>query len=66
MADRLPIIDMASLFGDDEAARAAVAVEIAAACDLPFTSIPQEPDVLHWALSQPCDGPRLIEVRVTL
>lgn len=38
----------------------------AAACDLPFTSIPQEPDVLHWALSQPCDGPRLIEVRVTL
>jgi acetolactate synthase-1/2/3 large subunit len=38
----------------------------AAACDLPFTSIPQEPDLLHWALSQPCDGPRLIEVRVTL
>lgn len=38
----------------------------AAACDLPFTSIPQDPEVLHWALSQPCDGPRLIEVRVTL
>ena len=38
----------------------------AAACDLPFTSLPQDPDVLHWALSQPCDGPRLIEVRVTL
>lgn len=38
----------------------------AAACDLPFTSVPQEPDLLHWALSQPCDGPRMIEVRVTL
>ncbi len=38
----------------------------AAACDLPFTSIPQEPDLLHWALSQPCDGPRMIEIRVTL
>ena len=38
----------------------------AAACDLPFTSVPQEAEVLHWALSQPCDGPRLIEVRVTL
>ena len=37
----------------------------AAACDLPFTSVPQEPDLLHWALSQPCNGPRLIEVRVT-
>ena len=37
----------------------------AAACDLPFTSVPQEPEVLHWALSQPCDGPRMIEVRVT-
>ncbi|MBL9056925.1 MAG: hypothetical protein JNJ84_11690, partial [Rhodobacteraceae bacterium] len=36
----------------------------AAACDLPFTSVPQEPEVLHWALSQPCDGPRMIEVRV--
>ena len=38
----------------------------AAACDLPFTSVPQEPEVLYWALSQPHDGPRLIEVRVTL
>ena len=38
----------------------------AAACDLPFTSVPQEAEVLHWALRQPCDGPRLIEVRVTL
>ena len=36
----------------------------AAACDLPFTSVPQDPEVLHWALTQPCDGPRLIEVRV--
>ncbi len=38
----------------------------AAACDLPFTSIPQDPEVLHWALTQPSDGPRMIEVRVTL
>ena len=38
----------------------------AAACDLPFTSVPQEAEVLHWALSQPCDGPRLIEIRVKL
>lgn len=37
----------------------------AAACDLPFTSVPQDPEALHWALVQPCDGPRLIEVRVT-
>lgn len=36
----------------------------AAACDLPFTSVPPEPEVLTWALSQPCDGPRMIEVRV--
>lgn len=36
----------------------------AAACDLPFTSVPQDPEVLHWALTQPCDGPRLIEIRV--
>ncbi len=36
----------------------------AAACDLPFTSIPEEPELLTWALSQPCDGPRLIEIRV--
>ncbi len=38
----------------------------AAACDLPFTSVPQDAQALHWALSQPCDGPRLIEIRVTL
>lgn len=37
----------------------------AAACDLPFTSVPQEPEMLDWALRQPCDGPRLIEVRVS-
>ena len=36
----------------------------AAACDLPFTSVPQDPEVLHWALTQPNDGPRLIEIRV--
>ncbi|GAB1480035.1 5-guanidino-2-oxopentanoate decarboxylase [Paracoccaceae bacterium] len=36
----------------------------AAACDLPFTSVAQDPEVLHWALSQACDGPRMIEVRV--
>jgi acetolactate synthase-1/2/3 large subunit len=38
----------------------------AAACDLPFVSIPQDPQELHRALSIPCKGPRLIEVRVTL
>ena len=37
----------------------------AAACDLPYTSVPFDAEALHWALSQPCDGPRLIEVRVT-
>lgn len=36
----------------------------AAACDLPFTSVPLDPETLHWALSQPQNGPRLIEVRV--
>ena len=36
----------------------------AAACDLPFTSIPQDVEVLHWALTQPNEGPRLIEIRV--
>jgi acetolactate synthase-1/2/3 large subunit len=36
----------------------------AAACDLPFTSIPEEPEVLTWALAQACEGPRMIEVRV--
>lgn len=38
----------------------------AAACDLPFTRVPMDPDVLIWALQQPCAGPRLIEVRVTV
>lgn len=38
----------------------------AAACDLPFTSIPQDPEELRHALSQFCEGPRMIEVRVTL
>jgi acetolactate synthase-1/2/3 large subunit len=38
----------------------------AAACDLPFTSISQDAELLHWALAQPNDGPRLIEVRVNL
>lgn len=36
----------------------------AEACDLQFASVPLEADVLHWALSQPCDRPRLIEIRV--
>ncbi len=38
----------------------------AAACDLPFVSIPQDPQELHRALSDPCTGPRMIEVRVTV
>lgn len=37
----------------------------AAACDLPFMSVPQDPETLHWALSQPSKGPRLIEIRAT-
>ncbi len=36
----------------------------AAACDLPFASVPLDPEALHAALSAPCDGPRMIEVRV--
>lgn len=36
----------------------------AAACDLPFTSCPMDADVVNWALRQPCDGPRMIEIRV--
>jgi acetolactate synthase-1/2/3 large subunit len=36
----------------------------AAACDLPFISVPLDAEALHWALSQPHEGPRLIEVRV--
>ena len=38
----------------------------AAACDLPFMSLPQDTETLHWALSQPHSGPRLIEIRVSL
>ena len=38
----------------------------AAACDLPFMSLPQDPETLHWALSQPHAGPRMIEIRVSL
>ena len=38
----------------------------AGACDLPFTSVPLDPEALHRALSQPHEGPRLIEVRVTV
>ena len=38
----------------------------AAACDLPFMSMPQGPETLHWALSQPHKGPRMIEIRVAL
>jgi len=38
----------------------------AAACDLPFVSIAQDPQELHRALSTPTTGPRMIEVRVTL
>ena len=34
------------------------------ACDLPYPSAPVDPEALHWALYQPHDGPRLIEVRV--
>lgn len=37
----------------------------AAACDLPFMSVPDDPETLHWALSQPAKGPRLIEIRAS-
>jgi acetolactate synthase-1/2/3 large subunit len=37
----------------------------AEACDLPFTSVPNEPAALAAALSGPNRGPRMIEVRVT-
>lgn len=37
----------------------------AAACDLPFASIPNDPSALAAALALPCDGPRLIEIRVS-
>jgi len=35
----------------------------AAACDLPFQSVPQEPGALAAALARPSRGPRMIEVR---
>ncbi|MFT4151686.1 MAG: thiamine pyrophosphate-dependent enzyme, partial [Paracoccaceae bacterium] len=35
----------------------------AAACDLPFVSVPQEPEALMEALRRPHAGPRMIEVR---
>lgn len=38
----------------------------AAACDLPFMSIPQDAETLQWALCQPISGPGMIEVRVGL
>jgi acetolactate synthase I/II/III large subunit len=36
----------------------------AQACDLPFISVPPDGEALKWALSQPHDGPRLIEIRI--
>ncbi len=38
----------------------------AAACDLPFMSIPQDAETLEWALRHPISGPRMIEMRVNL
>ena len=37
----------------------------AAACDLTFQSVPEDPTALQAALSEPQSGPRLIEIRVT-
>jgi acetolactate synthase-1/2/3 large subunit len=37
----------------------------AAACDMPFASVAEEPDALRAALGAPTECPRLIEVRVT-
>ncbi len=37
----------------------------AAACDLHFQSVAENPDDLHAALATPHKGPRLIEIRVT-
>lgn len=37
----------------------------AAACDLPFASVSDDPDVVRKALAQPSTGPRLIEIRVS-
>lgn len=38
---------------------------LAAACDLPFDSVPEDPHALRDALRKPRKGPRLIEIRVT-
>lgn len=37
----------------------------AAACDLPFQSVTEDPAALHAALATPHKGPRLIKIRVT-
>jgi acetolactate synthase-1/2/3 large subunit len=37
----------------------------AAACDLPFASVAEDPAALQAALANPPEGPRLVEVRVT-
>ena len=34
------------------------------ACDLPFASVPQDPELLAEMLATPQDGPRLLEVQV--
>ena len=36
----------------------------AAACDMPFTSVAAQPDLLQAALAVPVSGPRMTEVRV--
>lgn len=38
---------------------------LAAACDLAFATVPEDPAALRAALAQPQTGPRLIEIRVT-
>lgn len=38
----------------------------AAACDLPFMSMRQDSETLHWSLLQTYDGPRMIEIRVSV
>ncbi len=35
----------------------------AAACDLPFTSVPQDPAALRAALAKPSAGPRMVEIK---
>jgi len=37
----------------------------AAACGLPFETLPEDPQALRAALTKPRSGPRLIEIRVT-